>query len=68
MTNKQDDNLLPKKSLFNVYEVAEYFGVTDRTIRLWVEHGHLVCEKIVGSIRIPRESIIRCRFNIKEKG
>jgi excisionase family DNA binding protein len=59
---KQDDENLPKKSLFTVYEVAEYFGVTERTVRLWMEHGHLQGEKIVGSIRIPRGSILKCRF------
>lgn len=65
MSEKCDDSLLPKKSLFTVFEVAEYFGVTERTIRLWIEHGHLLSEKIVGSVRVPRESIIRCRFKKK---
>lgn len=59
---KQDDENLPKKSLFTVYEVAEYFSVTERTIHLWIEHGHLRSEKIVGSKRVPRESILQCRF------
>lgn len=63
MTEEKEDNLLPKKSLFNIYEVAEYFQVTERTIRLWIEHGHLKGEKIVGSMRISRESILECRFN-----
>lgn len=59
---ENEDPMLPKKSLFNIYEVAEYFGVTERTIRLWIEHGHLESEKIVGSTRISRESILKCRF------
>jgi len=59
---KQDDENLPKKSLFTVYEVAEYFEVTERTVKLWIEHGHLKGEKIVGSTRISRESILQCRF------
>ncbi|HJZ06322.1 MAG TPA: helix-turn-helix domain-containing protein [Patescibacteria group bacterium] len=62
MIDEKDDSSLPKKSLFNVCEVAEYFGVTDRTVRLWIEHGHLTSEKIVGSVRVSRESIIQCRF------
>jgi len=66
MSEENDDPLLPKKSLFSIYEAAEYFGVTDRTIRLWIEHGHLTSEKIVGSVRISRESIIQCRFKKKE--
>lgn len=62
MTEENEDSLLPKKSLFNIPEVAEYFGVTERTIRLWIEHGHLTSEKIVGSVRVSRDSIIKCRF------
>ena len=60
-------SFLPEKDLFRVDEVADYFGVDERTIRLWIEHGHLVREKIVGVIRIPRESIIKCRFPKSEK-
>lgn len=57
-----DDSTLPNKSLFRIDEVARYFNVSERTIRLWIDHKHLECEKIVGSIRIPRESILKCRF------
>jgi excisionase family DNA binding protein len=57
---------LPNKDLFRVEEVAEYFSVTCRTIYLWIEHEHLKVEKIKGISRIPRESILKCRFNIKE--
>ena len=60
-------SFLPEKDLFRVDEVADYFGVDERTIRLWIEHGHLVLEKIVGVVRIPRESIIKCRFPKSEK-
>lgn len=67
MTEKIDDDLLPKKSLFNIYEVSQYFGVTERTIKLWIEHGHLESEKIIGSLRISRESILMCRFKKVEK-
>lgn len=57
-----DDHGLPKKELFRIDEVANYFNVSERTIRLWIEHGHLACEKIVGSIRVSRASILKCRF------
>jgi len=60
--DKMDDPLLPKKSLFRIDEVARYFSVSDRCIRLWIDHGHLKKEKVVGTIRISRESILRCRF------
>lgn len=62
-TDIVDDYGLPPKKLFRIDEVARYFNVSERTIRLWIEHGHLNHEKIVGTIRIPRESIIQCRFN-----
>ncbi len=56
---------LPAKDLFRVDEVATYFDVTERTIRLWIEHGHLTAEKIVGTIRIPREAVLNCRIKIR---
>ena len=66
MVEVKDDPLLIRKSLFRIDEVAAYFGVTDRCIRLWIEHGHLEKEMIVGSIRISRDSILRCRFRKKD--
>jgi len=53
---------LPKKELLRVDEVAMYFSVSDRCVRLWIDHGHLVAEKIVGSIRVTRDSVLKCRF------
>jgi len=53
---------LPKKDLFRIDEAAEYFGVTPRTIRLWIDHGKLEFEKIEGCIRIPRTAILEIRF------
>ena len=58
----EGDHGLPMKELFRIDEVAAYFGVTERCIRLWIDHGHLIREKVVGSIRISRASILRCRF------
>ena len=59
--SQKTDEYLPKKDLFRVDEVAAYFSVEERTIRLWIEHGKLECEKIVGCIRIPRRSILSLR-------
>lgn len=53
---------LAKKDLFRIDEAAEYFGVTPRTIRLWIDHGKLEFERIGGVIRIPREAILEIRF------
>lgn len=48
---------LPKKELLRVDEVAEYFGVHHRTIRLWIDHGHLQATKMAGTIRVFRQSV-----------
>ena len=74
-----DDPLLPQKSLtppmgvkihglpcrptLRVSEVAAYYGVTERTVYLWIEHGHLQTEKTpMGQWRVTRESLDLCRF------
>ena len=62
-----DISFLPKKDIFRVDEAAVYFGVEERTIRLWIQHGKLESEKINGCLRIPRRSIIDCRFPRKSE-
>jgi excisionase family DNA binding protein len=52
---------LPDKELLRVDEVAEYFSVSPKTIYLWIDHGHLIAEKFVGTVRIPRKSVIKLR-------
>jgi excisionase family DNA binding protein len=54
---------LPDKPTFRVSEVAVYYGVTERTVYLWIEHKHL--ETILtprGQWRITKESLNKCRF------
>lgn len=59
---------LPSKPLLRVSEVAAYFDVTDRTVYLWIAHGHLVTELTPrGQWRITRESVDKCRFKKKVK-
>lgn len=53
---------LPKKDLFRVDEVATYFNVGESTIRLWIENGFFITEKLGGCVRIPRTSIIKFRL------
>lgn len=55
---------LPQKALLRVDEVAAYFDVTDRTVRLWLEHGFFEAKKIGGVVRIYRESVLNCGRNI----
>ena len=56
---------LPNKPLLRVDECATYFDVSAATIYLWIDHGILEAEKIKGTIRIPRESILNCRVKSK---
>jgi hypothetical protein len=53
---------LPDKKLLRVSEAAEYFSVSERSIRLWCAHGLLSYEKPHGSIFISRESIKQFRL------
>jgi excisionase family DNA binding protein len=54
---------LPNKKLFRVAEVAKYFGVTTRSVYLWIKNGNLKTEKTPGGQwRITIESINNCRF------
>jgi excisionase family DNA binding protein len=55
-------NKLPDKELLRVDEVAAYFSVTESTIRRWIDHDILMAKKMVGVVRIPRDSVINCRF------
>jgi len=58
---------LPEKPTYRVSEVAWYFDVTERTVYLWIENGHL---KTVltpsGQWRITKESLDKCRFAPKK--
>jgi len=56
-------NDLPDKKLLRVSEAAAYFGVHERTIRLWIEHGKLTAEKPAGTIFISRQSIMKFRLS-----
>lgn len=55
---------LPDKKLLRVSEVADYFSVHERTIRLWIDHGKLIAEKSEsgGTVFVTRESIKNFRM------
>ena len=61
-TIEEDQSMLPEKPLFRVDEVATYFSIEERTVRLWIQHGHLTAIKKGGIIRIPRKSILDCHI------
>lgn len=53
---------LPDRELLRIDEVAAYFNVTDRTVRIWIEHHHLNAEKLRGVIRVTRDSVVEFRL------
>ena len=53
---------LPKRDLFRINEVAQYFSVSESTIRTWIQHGHFQIEKLRGTIWVPRASILKFRL------
>lgn len=59
---------LPKRELLRIDEVANYFDVTETTIRVWIAHGHLQVEKLAGSIRILRSSVANFRLRSRIMG
>jgi len=50
---------LPNKELLRPDEVAEYFSVTQETIRNWCHKGILEARFPGGRLRITRESVIK---------
>ena len=57
--------ILPEKNVFRPDEVAKIFSVTPKTIYEWIERGSLEGIRIAGTtIRITRESLIRCQEKI----
>jgi hypothetical protein len=54
---------LPAKELLRIDEVATHFDVSERTIRLWADHGLLTAEKYTNStIRVTRASVVEFRL------
>jgi excisionase family DNA binding protein len=54
---------LADKPTYRVSEVAAYYDVTERTVYLWIAHGHLQTEATPGGqTRVTRDSLDSCRF------
>lgn len=60
--------LLPKPVLLRISEVAYYFGVCERSVRNWIEHGHLdaISNPGGGEIRITKDSVEKWMIRLKE--
>ena len=56
---------LPKRDLYRIHEVANYFAVSQANIRTLIQHGQLEIEKekekLRGTVWVTRISIIRFR-------
>jgi predicted site-specific integrase-resolvase len=54
---------LPNRELLKISEVATFFDVSERSVRLWVSHGHLHAVPTPGGgVRIVRESVLSCFY------
>lgn len=45
----------------SIYEASQRLATSERTVKMWIDHGHLT--SING--RIPVRSIRECRFNTR---
>lgn len=45
----------------SIYEASQRLATSERTVKMWIDHGHLT--SING--RIPVRSITECRFNTR---
>ena len=64
-----EDCGLPNKALFRIDEVAAHFDVSERCVRLWIEHKLLTAEQYreKGAIRVTRESILNFRLKSRQE-
>jgi excisionase family DNA binding protein len=57
---------LPQRPWLRFDEVADYYGVTVRTIRNWIKRGLLRAVLIGGCKRIPRTSALSLEKNVEK--
>jgi excisionase family DNA binding protein len=58
---------LPTKATYRVSEVADYYGVDERTVRRWIKSGDLsVIYTPSGARRVTRDSLDLCQFLPKQ--
>jgi len=54
---------VPEKDLYRINEAADYFNVSEESIRLWIDHGHLELEIEKGIRKVTWDSMLACQFN-----
>ena len=58
---------LPNRRLLRISEVADFFGVGERCVRLWIEHGQLKAVATPGGgVRVEKRSVESC-FYVKRR-
>jgi excisionase family DNA binding protein len=45
------------EKLFTIFEAANYLGVSEATLKLWIAHGRITQLDVIGSACIPFSSI-----------
>ena len=51
--------------LFSIEEAASYMSVKSETIRLWIDHGHLITKSVGGIKKITFDSMSKCQIKGK---
>jgi excisionase family DNA binding protein len=46
---------LAELELFTIKQIAEQFGVNERTVRRWIASGDLVAIKLNGTVRVSED-------------
>ena len=59
--------MLPDKAYFRIDEIAEYWGVTERSVRSYIDNGNLKAVRVGGTIKIPREAVITFPVEVGNK-
>jgi len=59
---------LPKKPFFRVDEVADYYCVTVRTVRNWINQGKIPAVRVGDRMfRVRREDVQFVEFNVFDR-
>jgi hypothetical protein len=58
---KKEETVINDSETVSIYEASQRLATSERTVKMWIDHGHLT--SING--RIPVRSITECRFNTR---
>jgi excisionase family DNA binding protein len=55
----QIEDRSPRSRMRSIREIAEFFGVSEKTVRRWIETGQLGAHRLGGQWRIAPEEVER---------